>query len=184
TIMGSQPTQSKFLSHATSLPVVQESIEIFKQNPYGQRTLALADGVWQKFVRPVEGYLYGPYSYVRPYVSMADEYADAGLGKVENRFPIVKEDTNTIMQQAKGAATWPYSYVASTWNVDEYEKTASYKSRGPGITTTALAVMSTELKIAADMFHLVNGWLTSKVDEAKQNPKEGGKRRKKRSEQQ
>ena len=112
---GEQPS-SKFINHVTSYPVVNDSIETFKQNPYGKKSLEIADGAYQKFGKPVEGYLQTPYSYAKPYVSKADELADSGLGSVESRFPIVKEDTNTVVDTAKSYAFWPFSYLYGTWD--------------------------------------------------------------------
>ena len=112
---GEQPS-SKFINHVTSYPVVNDSIETFKQNPYGKKSLEIADGAYQKFGKPVEPYLQTPYSYAKPYVSKADELADSGLGSVESRFPIVKEDTHTVVDTAKSYAFWPFSYVLSTWD--------------------------------------------------------------------
>lgn len=163
---GSADKTSKFLSHATSYPVVNDSIETFKSHPYGKKSLEIADGAYQKFGKPVEGYLETPYSYVKPYVNKADELADAGLGHVDERFPIVKEDTHTVIDTAKSYAFWPYSYLYSTWD-DEYKKTASHNNRGPGLTTSALALLSTELKIASDFFQAIADFLGPRYEESK-----------------
>lgn len=107
---------SKTLSHVTSYPVVNDAIETFKQHPVGKKSLELADGAYQRFGKPVEGYLETPYSYAKPYVNKADELADSGLQTVDSHFPIVKEDTHTLIDTAKGYIFWPYSYVVETYN--------------------------------------------------------------------
>jgi hypothetical protein len=111
---GEKPA-SKFLSHITSYPVVSDGIETYKSNPVGKKTLELADGAYNRFAKPVEPYLERPYGYAKPYVQKADEMADNGLNKVEGHFPIVKEDTKTVVNTAKNYIFWPYSYLATTW---------------------------------------------------------------------
>ncbi|KAH9822044.1 Pathogenesis associated protein Cap20 [Teratosphaeria destructans] len=164
-VNGNRPS-SKFISHATSYPVVSDGIETFKQNPYGKKSLELADGAYQKFGKPVQGYLETPYSYVKPYVAKADEMADAGLGYVDSKVPIVKEDTHTVIDTAKQYAFWPYSYAMNTWN-DEYHKTANHNNRGPGYVTAVMAIISTELRIASDFFHAVADFVGPKYEQGK-----------------
>ncbi|KAK5119237.1 hypothetical protein LTR85_007851 [Meristemomyces frigidus] len=162
---GDSPS-SKFISHVTSYPVVNDSIETFKQHPVGKQSLDIADRAYQTFGKPVEPYAQNAFSYVKPYAQKADEIADSGLGKVDSRFPIVKEETNTVIDTAKSYAFWPYNYLSSTWQ-DEYTKTAKHNDRGPGLTTSVIALMSTELKIASDFFHVVADILGPKYEESK-----------------
>lgn len=113
---GESKNSSKFLNHLSSYPAVHDGIETYKSNPYGKKSLELADGAYARFAKPVEPYLEKPYGYAKPYVQKADELADNGLSKVDTHFPIVKEDTHTIVDTAKSYILWPYSYVSSTWN--------------------------------------------------------------------
>jgi len=180
---GEKPS-SKFISHATSYPIVHDGIEQFKQHPVGKKSLEVADGAYQKFGKPVEPYLETPYSYVKPYVTKADELADSGLNHVDARFPIVKEDTNALFDKSKSLAFWPYNYVMQTWRgkhirpavfvaiiltviADEFEKTAKHNDRGYGISTSVMAIVSTELKIASDFFQAVADFLGPKYEEGK-----------------
>ncbi|KAF2722337.1 hypothetical protein K431DRAFT_284032 [Polychaeton citri CBS 116435] len=119
---GTKPS-SQFISHLASYPVVNDGIETFKSNPYGKRSIELADGAYSKFGKPVEPYLETPYSYAKPYLNKADELGDKGLDKVDGHFPIVKEETSTIVDTAKGYVLWPFkladdgkTYVFKTWN--------------------------------------------------------------------
>jgi len=114
---------SKFLSHVTSYPVVNDGIETFKQNPYGKKSLELANDTYQKYGKAVEPYLETPYSYAKPYVAKADELADSGLAQVDSHFPLVKEDTDTVVDTAKSYVFWPFKvvgdgkdYVLNTWS--------------------------------------------------------------------
>ncbi|KAK5168990.1 uncharacterized protein LTR77_006299 [Saxophila tyrrhenica] len=170
----SSPNNSKFLSHLTTYPVVSDGVETFKSNPYGKKSLDLADSAYQRFAKPVEPYLETPYSYAKPYVAKADELADEGLGKVESRFPIVKEETGAIVEKGRSVAGWPLQlagegrdYVVNTWN-DEYNKTASHKSRSPAtLPTLLLAMISFQLRLASDFFQLVADFLGPKYEEGK-----------------
>jgi len=171
---GDSTTQSKFLSHLNSYPVVSDSVETFKSNPYGRKSLDLANDTYQRFGKPVEPYLETPYSYAKPYVAKADELADSGLGRVETHFPIVKQDTNTIVDKGKSIVWFPFkladdgkTYLVNTWQ-DEYNKTASHKNRGAGFQTLLMALISTELKIASDFFQVIADILGPKYEESKQ----------------
>lgn len=173
TLTNGDKPQSKFLSHLTSYPAVHDGIETYKTNPYGKKSLELADGAYARFGKPVEPYLQKPYGYAAPYVQKVDELADSGLNKVETQFPIVKQDTSTLVDTAKGYAFWPYNYLTGTWNgesygpisvvciwltdiaSDEYTKTANHNNRGAGVSTAVMALISTNLKIAADVFQIL-----------------------------
>lgn len=115
TLTNGEKHSSQFISHFTSLPAVNDGIGAFKSNPYGKKSIELVDGAYSRFGKPVEPYLQTPYSYAKPYVQKADELADSGLSWGENKFPIVKEETGTIVDTAKGYVLWPYSYLSQTW---------------------------------------------------------------------
>jgi hypothetical protein len=115
TLTNGDKSSSQFISHLTSLPAVNDGIETFKSNPYGKKSLEIVDGAYTRIGKPVEPYLQTPYSYAKPYVQKADELADSGLSWGEKQFPIVKEDTNTIVDTAKGYIFFPYSYLSKTW---------------------------------------------------------------------
>lgn len=166
TMTNGEKASSQFVSHITSYPVVSDSIETYKSNPYGKKSIEVADNVYSRFGKPVEPYLETPYSYAKPYLQKADQLADSGLATVESHFPIVKEDTNTIIDTTKSYVFWPYNYLSNTWS-DEYHKTAKHNGRGPGITTSALAIVSTELRIASDFFQKVADILGPKYQESK-----------------
>ncbi|KJX96502.1 CAP20-like protein [Zymoseptoria brevis] len=158
-------SSSQFISHLTSLPAVNDGIETFKSNPYGKKSLEIVDGAYTRIGKPVEPYLQTPYSYAKPYVQKADELADSGLSWGEKQFPIVKEDTHTIVDTAKGYIFFPYSYLSKTWQ-DEYSKTAQH--RGAGLSTTAFAIISTELRIASDVAQKIADILGPRVEQGKQ----------------
>ncbi|EOD43525.1 pathogenesis associated protein Cap20 [Neofusicoccum parvum] len=163
-----EKASSHFVSHIWSYPVVADLVDTYKSNPYGQKSLDLSYAAYDRFGKPIVPYLSKPYGYVAPYVQRADSLGDKGLSEVDKRFPIVKEKTSTIKGKVVDVAYLPVAlagqgkeYLFSTYN-DEYQKTG-----GNGIITTAKAVISTELKITADVLQLIADYLGPKKEEAK-----------------
>lgn len=147
---------------------------MYKGNPYGAKSLSLAEEVYVKFFSPLKPYLQGPYSYVAPYLEKADSLGDAGLGKIETTFPIVKEDTATLKDKATGIATYPLvlgsqgkDYVFSTYG----EQRNAATGEGKGIISKAIAetkaLLFTEYKIGSDAFYMLAGLLTKTKEEGK-----------------
>lgn len=175
----SQPTtngdasSSKFIHHLTTYPVVSDGIHQFESNPYGAKAIALTKDTYNKFGAPLTPYLRTPYSYASPYVDRADSLADSGLGSIETHFPLVKKDTQTVLDTGKAYALFPlrladsgFNYVLRTWD-DEYTKTVKRNGRGPGLLSSVLAIVSTELKISSDAMAVVADWLKPKQEQAK-----------------
>jgi len=164
-------TQSK--QHLTSYPVVSDGISQFKSNPYGAKSIALTQDTYNRFGAPFTPYLRTPYAYASPYLSRADSLADSGLGSIDAHFPLVKQDTQTVVDTGKSYALYPihladsgFNYVLRTWD-DEYTKTIKRNNRGPGLLSSVLAVVSTELKISSDVLAAVADWFQPKKDAAK-----------------
>lgn len=153
---GEKP-HSKVLSHLQTYPVVHDSLEAYKSHPYGAKSLSLIHSTYQRFVAPLHPYLQTPYSYLSPYLSRADELGDNGLSKVEDRFPIVKQDTSKLKETVVQYVGFPRhlagkgrDYLLETWQ-DEYRKT-----RGEdGMVKHVKALISTELKIGHDGYTLL-----------------------------
>jgi len=170
---GDKP-HSQFFSHLKSYPVVNDGVETFMNNPYGAKSLDIADAAYTKLGKPVMPYLRTPYSYAAPYVAKADSLADKGLEQVDTRFPIVREDTVTIKDTMVNYAFLPFrvadegrTYFMNTWE-DQYNKTAARNNRGNGLSTSILAIISTQLKIASDSVNILADWFGPKGEEAKQ----------------
>jgi len=162
-------SSSQFLSHLTSYPVVSDSISTFKSNPYGAKSLDLADSGYKSFVAPVLPYAQGPYGYVKPYVAKADEIADTGLSKVDNTFPIVKQDTQKIQSTVMGLVHLPFvmafqgkDYVFKTYG-NEYKKCGG-KTYIDGVK----ALITTSLVITSDSLSSLSGYLSQKKEQSKE----------------
>ncbi len=172
------PTLSRLISvhsltapnqHLSQLPVVSDTISTYKSVPLGQYSLDVANNAYQSLAKPLLPYIQGPYGYVAPYVEKADSLADQGLGRLEDTFPIVKQDTYKIRDSVFDTVFMPVrvafsgrDYLLNTYR-DEYRKTG-----GNGLMTTGKAIISTELKLAADFFQTVANFLGPKKEAAKQ----------------
>ncbi len=162
-----------FLQHLHSYPVVHDSVSTIKNNPYGAKGIDLTNATYAKFVRPTLPYFKGPYSYVAPYVSKADELGDKSLSKIEEKVPIVKSETKEIQQTAKDVALWPLNtlgrgkdYVMTTYS-DEYKKCG-----GDGLVAGSKAAITSSLVMSADILSWVSSLLKAKKDEARDTVKE------------
>ncbi|KAF2402512.1 hypothetical protein EJ06DRAFT_555139 [Trichodelitschia bisporula] len=149
--------QSHFIHHLTSYPLVSDTLTTYKSHPYGAKSLSLAHQAYSTFLAPIHPYLRGPYSYVAPYLAKADTLGDSGLSKLDSRFPVIKEDTQTLRERVTGVVGLPLriagqgrEYLLRTYD-DEYGKVAG-PGKDKGVVTTAKAVVSTELRVTSDVF--------------------------------
>ncbi|KAI9746083.1 MAG: hypothetical protein M1818_000764 [Claussenomyces sp. TS43310] len=168
TVNGETPS-SAFLSHLTSYPVISDSISTFKSNPYGQKSLDLADQGYNTFAKPVIPYFSKPYQYVSPYVSKVDSIGDSTLSKVDSKFPAVKKPTGELYDNGKGIVFFPLrktlegkDYVLSTYN-SEYKKVG-----GEGLVTLGKAAVTTTLIVSSDALSWLSNFLSAKKTQAKE----------------
>jgi hypothetical protein len=133
----------------------------------------VTNATYAKFVAPTLPYFKGPYSYVAPYVSKADELGDKGLSKIEEKVPMVKSETKEIKQNAFALAQWPFEelnrnkdYVLNTYG-EEYKKCG-----GDGLIAGSKAAITSSLVIAADLLSWVSSLLKAKKQEARETIKE------------
>lgn len=156
--------------------MVSDSISTFKTNPYGKKSIALADHSYHHLhylVAPLIPYTQGPYEYVKPYVTKVDSLAEGGLTKVEHTFPIVKEDTQTIKSSIFDFAYFPFrvagvskDYVFSTYS-GEYQKCG-----GDGLVSGGKAVITTGLVVTSDTLSFLGALLARKKEQTKEVVKE------------
>lgn len=154
--------------HLTSYPVVSDSINTFKSNPYGQKSIDIADASYNQFVKPVLPYAQRPYGYVAPYVAKADQVASSGLSKVDETFPIVKEDTQKIKSTVFDYALYPFKlaaesrdYVFKTYG-SEYKKCG-----GDGLISGGKAMITTSLVVTSDSLAWLSSFLGQKKEQSK-----------------
>ncbi|KUL92045.1 hypothetical protein ZTR_01137 [Talaromyces verruculosus] len=167
-VNGEKP-HSQFISHLTSYPVVSDSITTFKNNKYGATSLKYADQGYERLAKPILPYLSTPYAYVAPYVAKVDSLGDQGLAKVDERFPIVKEETEKIKNTIVDTAFFPLrlagdarKHVFDTYG-SEYKKCG-----GDGYVASGKAVITTGLVISQESL----GWLSNYLADKKERTKE------------
>ena len=154
------------MQHLFSYPVVLDSVEAFKKNPYGKRSLDLSNTGYEKFVSPFIPYTKGPYKYAKKYVDKGDALASDGLTKIDESFPIVKEDTEKIKGTILDFAYFPFrvagerrDYLLDTYG-SEYKKCG-----GDGYVAGTKAVVTTGLVVTSDTLSWLSNFLGQKKNE-------------------
>jgi hypothetical protein len=166
--------QSQFITHLASYPLVSDSIEIYKSNPYGAKSISITSQLLQTYNQSVNPHIYPflrtPFSFVAPYLAKADSLGDNGLTSLETRFPIVREPTSDIRTRIVDTASYPFSlanqskeYVLNTFN-EEYQKAGD---KSDGLTQRLRAVISTELRLTAEVLSYVREVLQKKGNDVK-----------------
>ncbi|KAI4108901.1 MAG: hypothetical protein LQ339_002019 [Xanthoria mediterranea] len=168
TMVNGEKQSSQFLAHVGSYPAVSDTKGAIENNPYGKKGIELANGGYNKVVAPVLPYAQVPYGYVAPYVQKADELADSGLTKVDDRFPIMKQDTEKIKNSILNLAFMPLrmasegkDYVLSTYG-KQYKQCG-----GDGYIAGGKALITTGLVVTSDTFSWLADYLGQKKEEAK-----------------
>jgi len=164
-VNGEAPS-SAFLSHLYAFPIISDSINTFKSNPYGAKSLDLTSAGYEKLGKPLLPYLSKPYEYVSPYVKKADSIGDSTLSTIESKFPYVKKPTGEIYDEGKAIVFFPLRKGSEgkdyLFGVFGQEKK---NVGGEGVITYGKAVVATGLVVSSD----VVGWLGAFLSK-----KEGG----------
>ncbi|KAH0542795.1 hypothetical protein FGG08_002843 [Glutinoglossum americanum] len=170
TMNGEGPLHSLFLSHLTSYPMINDSIETFKSIPIGQKSISLADQGYCALVKPVQPYLSKPYNFVHPYVSKADSLADSTLKQVDSRFPIVKEPTDKIKDTVSDYAYFPLriagdgrDYLFKVYG-NEYRRAGGDKG---GLVAKGKAGVTTSLVVTSEILAWLSSYLGQKKEQTK-----------------
>lgn len=159
--------------HLTSYPVISDSITSFKSNPYGKRSLNLADQGYNSLVVPFLPFLERPYEYAKPYVAHADSLAEGGLTKVEHTFPIVKEDTQKIKSSILNLALFPFRVAGSSKDYVYNTYTGEYKKcGGDGIISGGKAIITTSLVVTSDTLSFISSLVAQQKEQTKEVAKE------------
>lgn len=156
-----------------SYPVIHDSVSTLKSNPLAAKGIELTNATYAKLVAPTLPYFRGPYSYVAPYVSKADELGDRSLSKIEEKVPIVKSETKEIKQTAFEFAYWPFDKLGSgkDYVLSRYGKEYR-KCGGNGVIAGSKAAITSSLTIYADVLDWVSSMLQSTKDDARDTIKE------------
>lgn len=167
TINGDMP-HSAFIDHVTGYPVVADSIEAIKKNPYAQTPIGLTNSAYANVVKPTFPYLEKPASIVKPYAAKADEIGDFFLTKFDEKVPIIKSETAEVKQTVLDYVHWPLKtageqkdYILKTYN-EEYKKCG-----GDGVVAGSKALVSGSFVITSEWLAYFASLLQQKKEEAK-----------------
>lgn len=157
------------LQHLESYPAVTDSINAVKANSYGQKSLGIADAGYKNFVAPVVPYAQRPYGYVAPYVNKADQLADGMLNKADEKFPVLKEDTQKLKGSIMDIVFMPLRLVGQSkdYALDTYANEYK-KCGGDGYVAGGKAVVTSGLVMTSDAFAWLASYLGHKKEQAKE----------------
>ena len=142
----------------------------FKSNSYGAKSIDLTNETYKKFVEPLVNtpYAQKPYGYVAPYVQKADSLASDGLSRVDQTFPIVTKDSETIKNTVINFAFAPFrivfegrDYVLDTYG-QEYKKCG-----GDGYVAGGKAMITTGMVVTSDTLAWLSSFLAQKSEQGK-----------------
>jgi hypothetical protein len=159
---------SVFIQHLLNYPVISDSVDTFKSNEYGQRSIKLGDSAYQTFAAPVLPWLAKPYEFVSPYVSRADTFGDKTLKSLDERFPVVKKPTGELYNDTKGLIFLPYTkglegrdHVFDVYNSEVKKNEGGYIGYGK-------AAVSTALVVSTETLNWISSFVNAKKAEASQ----------------
>ncbi|SPO00501.1 probable CAP20 - virulence factor [Cephalotrichum gorgonifer] len=104
----SHPSNSLFVEHLLTYPVVKDGVSTFQNHQLGQKSIQLSDAAYRRLASPVIQYLSKPYQYVSPYLERADQLGDKTLSRVDEQFPAIKKPTDELYADAKNLVLLPY----------------------------------------------------------------------------
>jgi len=110
-----------------------------------------------------------PYGYVAPYVNKADQIADGVLSKADEKFPVMKEDTQKLKGSVLDFVFFPLTLAGQTKDyalntyVNEYKKCG-----GDGYIAGGKAVITSGLVVTSDTFAWLADFLSHKKEQAKE----------------
>jgi len=175
----------KSFDHLKTYPIVESSINTFQSYPQAQRIIELSTSAYSKVIGPLSPYLSKAY----PYVYKADEFADGNLSMIEERFPVVKEPTDSLLTRANDLVGYPRKlagevivrgsdfakekkeYVFKVYE-DEFSKLGDAQKNG-GYIPMAKAGVTTCLVVSSEAMGMIANYLATKKGESKETVADG-----------
>ena len=136
------------LKHLLEYPAISDGIHAYKSYEYGQKSIKLGDFAYKTFAAPFLPWFAKPIEYVSPYIQKADAIGDKTLGRIDERFPVVRKPTSDIYNETKGLILLPYNkglegkhHVLEVYS-SEYKKNgqAGLIAHGKAVVPTVLIV--------------------------------------------
>lgn len=174
------PTTKTF-DHLKSYPLVADGVNVFTSTSIGQKTISLSTSAFSRFIAPLSPYLSKAY----PYVNKADDFADASLGQIETRFPIVKESTENLKAVVVDTVGYPRKIVAEVivrgqdfakegqeyvFKVyeDEFSKLGEEEKKGSYV-PIAKAGVTTGFVVSSELMGAIANYLSTKKEIIKED---------------
>ncbi|PWY76306.1 MAGE-domain-containing protein [Aspergillus heteromorphus CBS 117.55] len=169
--MNGETVHSHFLEHLASYPVVSDSITVIKTNKYGAKYLQYADQGYVNIAKPVLPYFSKPYGYVAPYVARADSIGDKGLTKVDETFPFIQQDTDTLKGTIRDGIFLPVRFAADLKDHVLGTYGSEYKEcGGDGVVASGKALITTGFILSQESLEYLSSLLRAKKAQAKEPP--------------
>ncbi|CAM1503959.1 Fc.00g015500.m01.CDS01 [Cosmosporella sp. VM-42] len=160
-------SSSAFLQHLLNYPVIGDSVHTFKSNEYGQRSIQLGDSAYKTFAAPVIPWFSKPIEYVSPYVQKADQLADKGLERIDERFPVVKKPTGELYNDTKGLILFPLNKgLEGKDHVFKVYSSEYKKNEQAGLVAYGKAAVVTALVVSNETLSWLSSYFTAKKAEA------------------
>ena len=149
---------------------MSDGIATFKSNSYGAKSIDLTNDIYKNYAEKLVNspYAQKPYGLVAPYVQHADSLASDGLTRVDQTFPIIKQDTEQIKHTIVDFAYAPFrvvfdgrDYLLDTYG-QEYKKCG-----GDGYIAGGKAFITTGLVVTSDTLAYLQSFLTEKSEQGK-----------------
>jgi hypothetical protein len=161
---------SAFVQHLLDYPLVNDGVQTFKTNQYGQRSIELSDSAYKTLSGSVLPWLAKPYGYVSPYVAQADTFGDRTLGRLDARFPVVKKPTNELYSDTRGLILLPYhkglegrDHLFQIYATEI--KKGGDEQQTPGLVAYGRAAITTALVVSNETLGWISSFLTAKKEQ-------------------
>ncbi|KAL0940842.1 perilipin mpl1-like protein [Colletotrichum truncatum] len=154
--------------HLLDIPVFHDGVVAFRNNPYGKKSIALSDSVYQTLAVPFIPYFRRPWGYLRPYAEKADALGDQALTKVEERVPVIKKPTEELVAGAKAIIALPIRTGLEA--KDHVFKTYAQEKKkvgGDNLVAYSKALVSTTLITSSELIIWVGDIIHHKKEETK-----------------
>ena len=144
-------------------PIISDSVQTFKSNDYGQKTIQLGNNAYQTLTAPLLPWFSKPYQYVSPYVQKVDFIGDKSLDRIDERFPVVKKPTEELYDNIKVLILLPYQkglegkdHVLQVY-ISEYKK-----NEQPGLVAHGKTALTTVLVVSNETLSWLSAFLSAK----------------------
>lgn len=148
---------------------MSDALNVYKNNPYGKKSIELGDSAYQTFAKPVLPLFAKPYGYVSPYVQKVDLIGAGVLHKFDERVPVLTKPTGEIYANSKQVVFFPVVKTKETTDHLFAVYNAEVKKvGGDGVVTYGKAFISTGITITQEALTWIGDIITNTKEKAKE----------------